>query len=159
MSDDFRAPHLRQVDFVGAFGVLRRADAMLFVRNTRTIGGRAVATWDLPGGQVEPGELGEEALARELREELQIDVATAPRFLFVQEGSRGRGGRRVHAWRSFFFAVDEWHGTPQASGEVEEARWLDPEEQRRLLTAPYHDSFLAWIANGGTFFRSRWEDP
>ena len=37
-----------------------------FVRNERVIDGRVTRVWDLPGGQVEPGELLEETLRREL---------------------------------------------------------------------------------------------
>ncbi|HZA12310.1 NUDIX domain-containing protein, partial [Mycobacterium sp.] len=36
--------------------------------------------WELPGGKVAPGESDAEALARELAEELGIDVEVGPRF-------------------------------------------------------------------------------
>ncbi len=156
--DDFRERHLRTGDFLGAFGVLRRDDRILMVANRRTIGGRQTRTWDLPGGQVEPGELLDEALRRELLEELRIDVVGATPFLFYQEGERRTGGTRRHAWRSFFFAVEHWKGEPTASAEVEDLRWLSPDELRGALHAPYHDSFLTWLSRGGTSFRSVWED-
>lgn len=151
MSDAFVA------DFLGAFAVLRRGDRILFVGNERTIGGRAVRTWDLPGGRVEPGELVQEALRRELHEETGLTLVGEPRFLFVQEGARSRGGRRVHAWRSFFFAVDA-RGEPQPGHEVVAVRWLDDAAMRAELTAPYHDSFRCWLDAGGAWFRSDWTD-
>ena len=152
MTDDFQA------DFLGAFGLVRRGDAVLMVGNERTIAGRSVITWDLPGGRVEAGEMLHEALVRELREETGLHVRGEPRFLFVQEGARKRQGRRVHAWRSFFFAVDVEAGEPAAGHEVIDVRWLEPTELRAALTAPYHDSFRAWLASGGTLFRSEWAD-
>jgi ADP-ribose pyrophosphatase YjhB (NUDIX family) len=151
MSDAFTA------DFLGAFAVVQRGESTLFVGNDRLIGGRTVRTWDLPGGRVEPGELIGEALVRELREETGLQVVGEPRLLFVQEGARCRAGRRVHAWRSFFFAVDAV-GEPVAGHEVRAVRWLQRDEMLAELTAPYHDSFRRWLTAGGTWFRSEWHD-
>jgi 8-oxo-dGTP diphosphatase len=40
--------------------------------------------WEFPGGRVEPGETDEEALARELREEMDIGVVVGPRVIHVE---------------------------------------------------------------------------
>ena len=158
LDPDFREPHLRRGDFLGAFAVIEWQARILMVQNERSIDGRSVRTWDLPGGQVEPGELLHEALRRELREEASLQVVGAPRFLFVQEGSRVAGARRLHAWRSFFFAVDT-AGEPRAAGEVLAVRWFSRRELGDVLTAPYHGSFRDWLAGGGTFFAAEWRDP
>lgn len=145
-------------DFLGAFAVIRRGEAILMVGNDRTIGGVVVRTWDLPGGRVEPGELLAEALRREVREETGLAVAGEPRFLFVQEGERCQGGTRQYAWRSFFFAADVAAGEPVAANEVLAVRWMTPPELRAELRAPYHDSFLRWLDHGGLLFGSAWCD-
>lgn len=149
---------LSRGDFLGVFAVLQRADRTLFVGNERIIRGAPTRTWDLPGGRVEPGELLHEALAREVREETGLAVRGAPRFLFVQEGRRRKGGSTAHAWRSFFFAIDVEPGEPRAGHEVLAVRWLTPAEMRSELTAPYHDSFRRWLDVGGTWFGSEWAD-
>jgi len=156
---DFRSLQLRKDDFLGAFGLLWRGDLLLMVRNERMVRGVLTTTWDLPGGQVEPGELLHEALARELREEARVEVVGTPKLLFLQEGLKVKGGSRRHAWRSFFFAVDEHAGEPQAGGEVLDVRWVPRAELHGVLTAPYHDSFRDWLVRGGTHFQSRWEEP
>ena len=40
--------------------------------------------WEFPGGRVEPGESDEEALARELREEMEIAVTVGERVIHVE---------------------------------------------------------------------------
>lgn len=52
--------------------LIRRGDAFLFVR--RPPGGDLGECWELPGGKVDPGERAEEALRRELAEELGLDA-------------------------------------------------------------------------------------
>lgn len=145
-------------DFLGAFALVRRGDLVLLVGNERRIGGRDVRTWDLPGGRVERGELLHEAVVRELREETGLRSVSAPTLLFVQEGERRRDGRRSHAWRSFFFAVDVAPGEPVAGHEVLAVRWMTRAEMQRELTAPYHDSFRRWLDAGGLLFSSVWDD-
>ena len=114
--EDFREPHLRRDDFLGAFGIIESSGRILMVENDRVIDGRPTKTWDLPGGQVEPGELLGEALSRELKEEIAIDVEdSGVEFAFLQEGERCQSsGQRIHAWRSFFFHVRSFRGQPLA---------------------------------------------
>jgi 8-oxo-dGTP diphosphatase len=60
--------------------------------------------WEFPGGKVEPGETPREALIRELREELEIEVRHATPWI-VREHVYEHAHVRLH-----FFRVNEWRG-------------------------------------------------
>ncbi len=86
--------------------------------------------WELPGGKVEAGESDAEALVRELREELDVDVQVTDAAC----------GEHVHdygdvAVRLVLVAATLRAGEPRAV-EHTELRWVGPDELDDLAWAP-----------------------
>ena len=106
-----------------AVGVLRRSDGTVFVaqrRPGRHLGGQ----WEFPGGKLEPGESARAALARELREEIGVEVLDArPLIRFPCRYP----DRRV---RLDVFEVSRWGGRPHGR-EGQAIDWVAPGELRR----------------------------
>ena len=63
---------------VGA--ALLRDDPRAVLASRRTEPPRLAGLWEFPGGKVEAGESDEQALVRELREELQVEVVVGERL-------------------------------------------------------------------------------
>jgi 8-oxo-dGTP diphosphatase len=74
--------------------------------------------WEFPGGKIEAGESPEQALARELDEELGIQATIGPRITHVRHNYRHGGAVDLQ-----FFAVHEFSGEMQ-NRIYNEVRWV-----------------------------------
>jgi 8-oxo-dGTP diphosphatase len=107
---------------------LRFVAAALIVRNGEILIGQRrpdqpmALLWEFPGGKIEPGESPEEALARELDEELGIRARIGPRVTRVRHNYRHGGAVDLQ-----FFAVREFAGEIE-SRIYHQVRWVRLED-------------------------------
>ena len=71
-------------------GVIQRSGLYLIAR--RALGKRLEGYWEFPGGKVEAGETHEACLARELKEELDLDVTVEG---YIGESVSGKGEKQM----------------------------------------------------------------
>ena len=94
----------------------------------RTVPASLAGRFEFPGGKVDPGETPEEALHREIREELGVQVALGPEVVGPVDG----------AWRlSDTYVMRLWlaeiaDGVPRPLVEHDELRWLPPGQWRSV---------------------------
>ncbi|MFZ2526926.1 MAG: (deoxy)nucleoside triphosphate pyrophosphohydrolase [Rhodococcus sp. (in: high G+C Gram-positive bacteria)] len=112
---------------------LFRDGRLLLAQRTRPA--ELAGLWELPGGKVEPGETVEEALRRELREELGVDVSGGER---IGAAVPLPDGRTLCAYR-----VELVAGTP-APLEHSALRWVDAVQ---LATVPLVPNDQEWVSD------------
>ena len=103
---------------LGVRGMVRdEAGRVLLLKHTYTPG------WHMPGGGVERGETGEQALARELVEEAGIELSGQPRLRSIHSSDATFRGDHI-----LFFQVDTWRRVPATSrGEIHAVEWFAPD--------------------------------
>jgi len=83
--------------------------------------------WENPGGAVEPGECFEEAVRREIREELGIEVAVEGLLRVADHVIPGAGLRPAQRWASPTLVCRHVSGTPRIgeAGKCSAVGWFD----------------------------------
>lgn len=95
--------------------------------------------WEFPGGKIEPGESREEALAREIREELSAEIRIE-KHLKTVEWDYPAFHLTLHCFLCSL-ATEEMH-----LNEHEAARWLDSKSIYSVKWLPADEDILPLIA-------------
>jgi 8-oxo-dGTP diphosphatase len=108
----------------------------------RRAGGAFPLKWEFPGGKIEPGEEPGAALARELREELGIEVEGIEEVFTHTHVYPG-----VSTVNLKFFRVPFCRGR-MVNRVFEQVRWVGPEELAQLDFLEGDRPMIEWLLSG-----------
>lgn len=100
--------------------VLRKDGRVLACRRSaeRSAGGR----WEFPGGKIEPGESAQEALRREISEELGVTIIVGEH---LDTSTTSVDGTPIQL---SCFLVDQFDRDPRHSTDHDQLRWCAPQD-------------------------------
>lgn len=98
--------------------------------------------WEFPGGKLEPGETPEEALIRELREELDIETKTA---CLAPVSFASHSYENLHLLMPLY-VCRKWQGTPVAR-EHAALKWVRPQALRDYPMPPADEPLIAALCD------------
>lgn len=126
-------PRLR----TSAYAVALRDTSVLLTRLSEASPVFAPGAWHLPGGGIDPGEQPDEALARELHEEVNLDIV-ATRLLDARSYLAERRGVPWHVV-ALLYAVELTPGQPvvtEVDGSADAAEWISLDDLPELTLSP-----------------------
>ncbi|MDZ4676789.1 MAG: 8-oxo-dGTP diphosphatase MutT [Oligoflexia bacterium] len=118
-----KQPKKRSVWIPVVTGLMRKNGKILL--GLRPQGESLAGSWEFPGGKIDQGETPEQALKRELMEELAIE-AEIGELRLVHTHSYGERGVLL-----MFYDVHFWKGEPKTVYH-EDLKWVDPDEMEKL---------------------------
>ena len=114
---------------VAVGGIIFHEDTVLLVKRNRE---PAMGQWSLPGGAVELGESLEEALKREIHEEVSIKIGIGGLVRLLERVVHDQE-RRV---QFHYVIADYWgwrvSGQPHPASDISDARFVTLKEARKL---------------------------
>jgi 8-oxo-dGTP diphosphatase len=113
-----------------------------FLIQQRLPGKRRALLWEFPGGKVEPGEADAQALEREGREELGVELEVGPER---HQTGHAYSDLTVHL---VVYSARIRSGTPVPLG-AQALRWATPAEMRALPFCEADLPFLELLASDG----------
>jgi len=126
--------------YIAAAALTRGDGAMLLVRK------RGTSTFMQPGGKIEPHEDADQALCRELSEELGLTILPTD-AQYVGRFAAQAANETDHVVIAEIFRLES-DLTVEAAAEIEEARWVNPATAATLELAPLtRDHVLPLIRN------------
>lgn len=115
---------------------MRRSDGCYLLQK-RPENASMAGLWEFPGGKVETGETPEEALIREIFEELGITV-TPDDCQPLTFASEPLGSKHLVL---LLYHTQHWRGEPEAL-HADELRWVLPQNMRNLPMPPADAPFI-----------------
>ncbi|MBP7145905.1 MAG: PD-(D/E)XK nuclease family protein [Acidobacteria bacterium] len=123
-----------------AAAVIRRADTFLLCR--RPEGTHLAGHWEFPGGKLEPGETPEQALRRECREELGVELDRVCELWTIRHDY---GDREVEL---YFQSAELAAGSEPRALHAPEIGWYRPAEMPALPILPADLAIVDRLADG-----------
>jgi 8-oxo-dGTP diphosphatase len=131
----------RPIDIRKSAGVIIRDKKLLVTRS------HGKDFFMAPGGKLETNETPEQALVRELHEELGIETAEA-NFELLGTYYAMAGGQNDKQLEMHVYYVHSWSGNISAQAEIAEIRWVDSVSVKDIeLTSIFKDNVLPQLCS------------
>ncbi len=126
---------------IGAAGLLQNEQNQILITE-RPEGKFMAGYWEFPGGKIEENETPEEALQRELYEEIgiEVDLKDLDPFYFISSPYP-----EYHALLPIFHII-RWKGTPEGK-EGQRLAWVSIEEMDTIHFLPANKPIIEHLKN------------
>ena len=118
-----------------AIGLIIKDSCALLGKRTS---GHYSGYWEFPGGKIESGETSEQALVREMREELSIDVVKATEVIHI------RDDHQITLFHLQIWHIDEYKG-PIIANEQQHLQWARIDSLEKLNIIPTNVPILHYL--------------